>query len=67
MFLKDVISANFMVEDEYKRILKSRASYEWITRAGYGLMFHWTSQSVNPKPSLSCPADNGTILGTGKT
>ena len=51
------VSAARILEDEYKRILKSRASYEWITRAGYGLMFHWTSQSVNPDGSCKPYAD----------
>ena len=25
---------------------RARASTEWMAKAGYGLMFHWTSQSV---------------------
>jgi alpha-L-fucosidase len=50
-------SAARSLEDEYKRILSSRASYKWISKAGYGLMFHWTSESVNPNGSCKPYAD----------
>jgi len=39
------------LENEYRRILAARASYEWMAKSGYGLMFHWTSQSVQPDGS----------------
>ena len=35
------------IEEDYKKALASRANTEWIVKAGYGLMFHWTSQSVS--------------------
>ena len=35
-------------EKDRKRAEAARASTEWQVKAGYGLMFHWTSQSVNP-------------------
>ncbi len=36
---------------EYERAVASRASVDWLRDAGYGLMFHWTSQSVQPDGS----------------
>jgi hypothetical protein len=41
-------SAIQSIENEYKRAFASRANTEWLVKTGYGLMFHWTSQSVNP-------------------
>ena len=46
------VSAKEKVAAEYKRALKSRASVDWMMEAGYGLMFHWTSQSVQPDGSI---------------
>jgi hypothetical protein len=44
-----------------ERAKKARASTEWLAKAGYGVMFHWTSQSVNPdstqKPFAQAVAD----------
>ncbi|MEI6679407.1 MAG: alpha-L-fucosidase [Mariniphaga sp.] len=45
------VSAYKSIEIENKRVLASRASTKWLTKAGYGVMFHWTSQSVNPDGS----------------
>ncbi len=45
------VSAYKSIENENKQALVSRASTKWLTKAGYGLMFHWTSQSVNPDGS----------------
>ena len=50
-------SAARSLEDEFQRISASRASYEWMPKTGYGLMFHWTSQSVNPDGSCKSYAD----------
>ena len=50
-------SAVRVLEEEGKRIAAARASYEWMVKAGYGLMFHWTSQSVNPDGSCRPYAD----------
>jgi hypothetical protein len=44
-------SAIQSIENENKRALASRANTEWLVKTGYGLMFHWTSQSVNPDGS----------------
>lgn len=44
-------SAIQSIENENKRAIASRASTEWLVKTGYGLMFHWTSQSVNPDGS----------------
>ncbi len=45
------LSAKKEIKAEYKRALASRASNDWMVEAGYGLMFHWTSQSVQPDGS----------------
>ena len=44
-------SAYQSIEKENKKAVASRASTDWLTKTGYGLMFHWTSQSVNPDGS----------------
>ena len=41
------VAAKKAIEKENEKARKSRASTEWLNKAGYGLMFHWTSQSVN--------------------
>jgi hypothetical protein len=45
------VSAYQSIEKENKKAVASRASTEWLTKCGYGVMFHWTSQSVNPDGS----------------
>ena len=40
------------MEKDRKRAEAARASTEWMVKAGYGLMFHWTSQSVNPDGAI---------------
>jgi hypothetical protein len=45
------VSAYKSIEKENKKAVASRASTEWLVKAGYGLMFHYTSQSVNPDGS----------------
>jgi hypothetical protein len=45
------VSAYKSIEKENKKAVASRASTEWLTKCGYGVMFHWTSQSVNPDGS----------------
>jgi hypothetical protein len=45
------VSAYQSIEKENKKAVASRASIEWLTKCGYGVMFHWTSQSVNPDGS----------------
>jgi len=39
-------------EKEEERARNARASVDWLVEAGYGLMFHWTSQSVQPDGSI---------------
>ncbi len=53
--LFDFRSAEFLplslkedVLKEEERASNARASVDWLVEAGYGLMFHWTSQSVQP-------------------
>ncbi|TSA33824.1 MAG: hypothetical protein D4R64_13480 [Porphyromonadaceae bacterium] len=41
------VSTSLSIEKEKKLAVGSRASTEWLGKVGYGLMFHWTSQSVN--------------------
>ena len=45
------LSAIPAIEEDRKKAEASRASTEWLVKAGYGLMFHWTSKSVNPDGS----------------
>lgn len=35
------------IQNEKQKALNSRAKTDWLNQAGYGVMFHWTSQSVN--------------------
>jgi len=34
------------IQAEEKRAHEARANMEWMRKSGYGLMFHWTSQSL---------------------
>jgi len=45
-------TAKKQVDKEYQRAVASRASVGWLKEAGYGLMFHWTSESVQPDGSI---------------
>jgi len=40
------VAAKAVIEADRQEALRARASTEWMAKAGYGLMFHWTSQSV---------------------
>src|SRR6476646_2615507 len=40
------LSAKAAIDADREEARRSRASTEWLNKAGYGLMFHWTSQSV---------------------
>jgi len=40
------IAATQAIEAEKTEARRSRANTEWLVKAGYGLMFHWTSQSI---------------------
>ena len=40
------VAAKAAIEADRQEALRARASTEWMAKAGYGLMFHWTSQSV---------------------
>ena len=40
------VAAKAHIEAERQEALRARASTEWLAKAGYGLMFHWTSQSI---------------------
>lgn len=39
--------AKLTIDLDNKDALHSRANSSWLAKAGYGLMFHWTSQSVS--------------------
>ena len=41
------VAAKLSIEADQMEALRSRANSDWLAKAGYGLMFHWTSQSVN--------------------
>src|SRR6267143_4871089 len=55
------LSANAVIEADRQEARRSRASTEWLSKAGYGLMFHWTSQSIGRdgtiKPFAQAVAD----------
>ncbi len=40
------VAASTAIEAERQEARRARASTDWLAKAGYGLMFHWTSQSV---------------------
>jgi hypothetical protein len=40
------VAAKAAIEADRQEARQARASTEWMAKAGYGLMFHWTSQSV---------------------
>lgn len=40
------VAAKALIEADRQEARRSRASTEWLSKAGYGLMFHWTSQSI---------------------
>lgn len=41
------VAAKLSIQADEKEARLSRAKTDWLGKAGYGLMFHWTSQSVN--------------------
>lgn len=45
------LSAQESIEAERQRAYAARASTDWMVQSAYGLMFHWTSQSVQPDGS----------------
>ncbi|MDB4584731.1 alpha-L-fucosidase, partial [Draconibacterium sp.] len=46
------VSAKNKIKAERERAIASRTSIEWLKETGYGLMFHWTSQSVQRDGSI---------------
>jgi hypothetical protein len=40
------VAAKAAIEAERQEAQRARASTDWLVKAGYGLMFHWTSQSI---------------------
>jgi len=46
------LSAKAATEADREKARRSRASAEWLSKAGYGLMFHWTSQSIGTNGSI---------------
>src|SRR5437867_9570833 len=55
------LTAKAAIEADRQEARRSRASTEWLSKAGYGLMFHWTSQSIGTdgtiKPFAQAVAD----------
>jgi len=51
------IAAKAAIEADQKKAIRARASTEWLAKAGYGLMFHYTSQSVNRDGTKKSYAD----------
>jgi hypothetical protein len=46
------VSKKEKIAREETRAKNARASVDWLVKTGYGLMFHWTSQSVQPDGSI---------------
>lgn len=46
------VSKKTAIAKEETRAKNARASVDWLVKTGYGLMFHWTSQSVQPDGSI---------------
>lgn len=46
------ISEKANIENKTSNAISSRESVSWMVDAGYGLMFHWTSESVQPNGSI---------------
>jgi hypothetical protein len=46
------VSKKEAIAKEEARAKSARASVDWLMKTGYGLMFHWTSQSVQPDGSI---------------
>lgn len=46
------LSAKAAIEADRQEARRSRASTEWLSKAGYGLMFHWTSQSIGTNGTI---------------
>jgi hypothetical protein len=40
------VRARAAIDREAERARKARASTDWLVKAGYGVMFHWTGQSA---------------------
>ncbi|HUT11060.1 MAG TPA: alpha-L-fucosidase [Thermoguttaceae bacterium] len=40
------VAAKAAIEADRQEAQRARASTDWLVKAGYGLMFHWTSQSI---------------------
>ena len=41
----NLVSERKAIDTEITKAIEARASADWLANAGYGLMFHWTSQS----------------------
>ena len=46
------VSKKEAIAEEEAKAKNARASVDWLVKTGYGLMFHWTSQSVQPDGSI---------------
>jgi hypothetical protein len=46
------ISAKEKIKKEKLRAVQSRESVDWLIKSNYGLMFHWTSESVQPDGTI---------------
>ena len=51
------VSAKPKIEKEELRAVNSRESIDWLVKSGYGLMFHWTSESVQPDGTIKSYED----------
>jgi hypothetical protein len=60
------LSKKAEIANEEARAKEARASVDWLMEAGYGLMFHWTSQSVQPDGSIKKYEDAVNEFDVGK-
>ena len=51
------VSKKEEIAKEETRAKNARSSVDWFVKKGYGLMFHWTSQSVQPDGSIKAYKD----------
>jgi hypothetical protein len=43
------VSAKMAIKEEVEKAIKARSGTDWLAKAGYGLMLHWTSKSQPEK------------------
>ena len=63
------VRAQAAIEREAERARKARASTDWLVKAGYGVMFHWTGRSQprnGPAKSMRKPWRRSMLQPSGE-